>query len=156
MPRCLLEPRVPGVRSFSGLSAVVAHPQCSGPSDPRRAPSRPAPPGELGSLWERGPAPAPIYALAVRNVWAGQEPIGPGAGSGGRGGGRGCGPPLLSCEWAGRCAAGTSPAWSLVPRGAQGHFANPPPYQCAAAVPPAGEWQPQPAVIRKAAALAAV
>lgn len=62
----------------------------------RPAASWPASPGELGSLQERGPAPAPIYVLAVCDVWAGRDPIGPGAGSGGHGGGRGRGPPLPS------------------------------------------------------------
>lgn len=121
-PRCLPEPHEHEVSHSSVLPWHIPMLRPPVAPDQHLAVSWPASPGELGLLQERGPAPAPIYVLAVRDVWAGRDPIGPGAGSGGHGGGRGHGPPLPSLH------AQSAPALRgrLSPRGAQGHFANPP------------------------------
>lgn len=80
-PRCLLELLIPGVRSFSGLSAAGAHPHAASSGELVRL--RPA--QHLREHRERGPAAAPIYGRAVRGEGAGRDLIGPGAGSGGPG-----------------------------------------------------------------------
>lgn len=147
-PRCLLEPCVAGVPSFSGLSAAVA----PAAGEPRPAASS-LPAGiswELGSQQEHSPAPAPIYVLACG---LGRIPLVPAPGV---------------------VAAVVAVVHPCCPVSRQGDVQPAPalccclspwvlratlptlqPHRCTAAVPLAGEWQPQPAVICKAGMQAA-
>lgn len=91
-PCSLPLPLVPGARSFSRLSIPMLRSLVTSirfPPGRQHLPRAGARCGSAVSL-----LPLFMTALAVHSLWAGQDPIGPGVGSGGRGGGCGRGCPV--------------------------------------------------------------